>query len=296
VRLISLSELRHGLARRLHLTQRDAGSNHEVVKSRTSLIGNIIRGSDPDAYFKVILNGSQVWLPRDTVRTMVHCLKVRPKDGALVVHVETGHLAWMMKHLQAGGTFLDVGAATGATTIPIALRLGHSVTVIAYEPAARTRRLLRDTLARNNVAGVEVRPVAVSDAPGEAEFFEMPFDDTDRAPYLPEAASLFTPSVAAASVTRHVVPVTSMDVETATRPLKGPVVVKIDVEGFEVHVLRGATRLITEYRPFLSIDIHGAPFGKGETTEEDCRALLKGFGYEFEKMEHVLLCSPGRDS
>jgi hypothetical protein len=50
--------------------------------------------------------------------------------------------------------------------------------------------------------------------------------------------------------------------------------------------------LIEEQRPHLSIDIHGAPFGAGETTEAECRAILAGWGYSFENMGHVLLCSP----
>jgi hypothetical protein len=70
-----------------------------------------------------------------------------------------------------------------------------------------------------------------------------------------------------------------------------PVVIKIDVEGFEAHVLRGARRLIDEYRPFLSIDIHTDPFGDGvATTEATVISLIQD--YRYERLGHVLLCSP----
>jgi hypothetical protein len=70
-----------------------------------------------------------------------------------------------------------------------------------------------------------------------------------------------------------------------------PLVVKIDVEGFEAHVLRGAHRLIRDCRPYLSIDIHTDPFGDGlATTEAAVIELLPG--YRCERLAHVLLCSP----
>lgn len=273
------------------LDERDAArATHNGA--RTALIGGVLRASAPGTYFRTILNDVDVWLPRDTLRTMVHCVHLRPEDNALMLYVENTHLNWMMQRLHGGGTFLDVGAATGATTLPVAIRLRTAVPVIAYEPARRSRQLLTDTLARNEVRGVEVRAVAVSDTQGQADFCEMPFDDTDAAPYLPETSSLSAPYVAKAATATYTVQVTTLDDEVATRLLAEPVVVKIDVEGFEVHVLRGAPKFIERHRPHLSIDIHGAPFGSGETTEADCRTFLSRWGYTFENMGHVLLCSP----
>ncbi len=120
----------------------------------------------------------------------------------------------------------------------------------------------------------------------------MPFDDTDAAPYMPETSSLSAPYVAKAATATYAVQITTLDDDMATRSLQGPLVIKIDVEGFEANVLRGGARLIEQHHPHLSIDIHAAPFGSGETTEADCRAILSNLGYTFENMGHVLLCSP----
>jgi hypothetical protein len=57
--------------------------------------------------------------------------------------------------------------------------------------------------------------------------------------------------------------------------------------------LRGARRLISEFRPWLSIDIHADPFGDGsQTTERSVQAILGENRYEFSKLGHVLLCTP----
>ena len=294
-----LREIAGSLAARAPLirqlrAERDAAlaARDAALGSRTALIGALVRASEPGTFFRAVLNDAAVWLPRDTLRTMVHCVHLGPDNNSLLLYVEVQHLEWMIHHLGEGGTLLDVGAATGATTLPVAIRKGASVSIIAYEPARRSRQLLLDTLAKNNVNGVEVRSVAVSDAASQADFCEMPFDDTDAVPYMPETSSLSAPYVAKAATATYAVQVTTLDDDMTSRTLREPIVAKIDVEGFEVHVLRGAAKLIEQHRPYLSIDIHRAPFGTGETTEADCRAILGRWGYSFENMGHVLLCAP----
>jgi FkbM family methyltransferase len=258
---------------------------------RSTLIVHLVRASEPGTYFKVVLNGASVWLPGDTLRTMAHCLHIRSEDGAVILRVETAHLMWMMERLKRGSTFLDVGAATGATTLPVAKRFGASVSIVAFEPSQRARRLLTETLIRNRLEA-EVKAAAVSDRIGDTEFCELPFDDTGNVPWQPESSSLFTAGVPGLAARTYTVPVTTLDAVSSTREFAGPVVVKIDVEEFEVHVLRGAARFLAKHRPHLSIDIHREPFGDGETTEAACRKLLLRQGYHFETMGQVLLCSP----
>ena len=256
------------------------------------LLQAILRNASPDMFLRVTLNDTELWLPRDTLRTIVHCVYVGENDK-LVAYVETAHLRWMADKLQQGGTFLDVGAATGATALPIAAHLGDKVRIIAYEPAEAARHLLQATLARNGIDGVTIRAAAVSDAPGEATFREYLQDETGATPFLPEASSLDTQFVAAAPHKMIQVPVVTLDEDALPLIAGSPVVVKIDVEGFEAFVLRGAARLLRSHQAFLSIDIHHDPFGDGQAmTEPAVRDILSGYGYRFENIGHVLLCYP----
>jgi len=263
------------------IAQRDAAP--------TETLRRIMRIASPDTYLHLKLNGYPLWLPRDTIRTMVHCAHW-PDDNSLALWVETAHLNWMMERLAAGSMFLDVGAATGATTLPVAARFGAAVRIRAYEPAVAARELLIATLGRNAIEGVTVRPVAVSDTSGAAVFREYAQDESGAAPYLPEASSLAAPVMQPAPHRTYTVPVVTLD-EDALPHCEGPVVVKIDVEGFEAQVLAGARRLIEEYRPHLSIDIHVDPFGDGVTTTEAVVVPLLQ-GYQFQRFGHVLVCSP----
>ncbi|MBX9699755.1 MAG: FkbM family methyltransferase [Acetobacteraceae bacterium] len=251
-----------------------------------------LAASAPESWMRVQLNGALLWLPRDTLRTMVHCM-AREADGTLALHVEETHLRWMMERLDGGGTFLDVGCATGATTLPVARAFGERVRIVAYEPAAEARRLLTETLARNGISGVELRPVAVSDQDGSAEFREYMPDETGEVPFMPEASTLIGTLISERPHRMATVPVVTLDSDALPRCGPGRVVAKIDVEGFEAFVLRGAARLLAERRPWLSIDIHHDPFGQGDRmTEPDVRAILAPAGYEFTRIGHVLLCTP----
>ncbi len=91
--------------------------------------------------FRTRLSGAPLALPAETLRTMVHCIDPQT-NGILDLWVETAHLTWMQDRMAPGGTFLDIGSSTGATSLPTAHRFGGAVSIIAYEPATPARALL----------------------------------------------------------------------------------------------------------------------------------------------------------
>ena len=124
------------------------------TQNLSDLFRRFLNASAPDTWLQLELNGTMLWLPRDTLLTMFHCIHPRA-GGEFYLSVEQHHLDWMIQHLMDGGTFLDVGAATGATALPIAARFGNAVRIICYEPAEAARKLLLATLARNKFAAVQ---------------------------------------------------------------------------------------------------------------------------------------------
>lgn len=263
----------------------------ESPVSTRGVLGAALNAATPGSFLSVSLNGASLDVPVETLRTMVHCIHI-DAAGQLQVWVETEHLRWMMARLRPGATFLDVGAATGATTLPIAAQFGPAVRILAFEPASAARALLHATLERNHLDHVEVRPVAVSDQAGIAEFLEYLPDETGQTPWMPETSTLAVG--AAQDLPSHLlqVEVVTLDaVMAAESRREGGMVVKIDVEGFESHVLRGAAATLRDVRPHLAIDIHVDPEGDGQrTTEDEVRALLAPHGYRFRREAHVLLC------
>jgi FkbM family methyltransferase len=253
---------------------------------------NTVSQASEESFFRTNYNGVDLELPRDSIRTMIQCLRAS-LEGPLVIDVEGPHRNWMISHMVDGGTFLDVGASTGAMTIPMAAKFGSKARVIAFEPARPARRLLEMTLARNGFTGVEIVPKAVSNVVGRTTFREFDYDETGGCPFLPETSAIQSPVTESDErATSSEVEVTTLDTFCSGQDIaSGRVVVKIDVEGFEVLVLEGALNLISSARPWFSIDIHRDPFGDGSTEVKVCN-FLTPYGYTFDNMGHVLVASP----
>lgn len=136
-------------------------------------------------------------------------------DGGLSAPVE---MAAVVHLLRAGELLVDIGANLGVFTILAAGVAGASV--IAVEPAPETLPALRAHVALNGLESlVEVAATALSDAPG-----------TIRMTAGLGASNRIDASGIA-------VPVTTLDALLAGRV---PAVIKLDVEGHEAAVLRGA--------------------------------------------------------
>jgi FkbM family methyltransferase len=126
--------------------------------------------------------------------------------------------------LRPGDLFIDVGANVGSYTI-WAAELGAEV--IALEPALDTFALLRENVALN---GYRVRAIraAAGACCGTARFT----DGQDAANRLDPAGPVETPLVTIDSIIRN-------------RVVAG---LKVDVEGFEIEVLRGCAAALSERR------------------------------------------------
>ena len=145
----------------------------------------------------------------------------------------------LLPRLSAGGGFIDVGANIGDYTRVAAL---HYPYVDAFEPIPELAAKLRRELPGH----VTIHQLAAADVMGEAVL---------RIPY--NAAGEVT---GLASLNHIVGDARAREVTVLTRPLdalalRRPDAIKIDVEGFEEAVLRGAERLINTHRPAMIIEI-----------------------------------------
>jgi FkbM family methyltransferase len=139
----------------------------------------------------------------------------------------------------------DVGAHFGTYTLIGLKRGGPGTRVVAYEPCELTRGYLVQHL-RWNGAGDEVlvRPVCCGSHGGVATFFYKPG--------LPEGINGLLPGEGLAEAP---IRVTTLDDEVRELGLV-PTFVKIDVEGAELDVLKGAAQVLSRDRPRLLLSLH----------------------------------------
>jgi FkbM family methyltransferase len=152
------------------------------------------------------------------------------------------HVARQLRRfLSPGMTFVDVGANIGYHTFLGASLVGCDGRVIAFEPSSENCRLLMASRLRNDAMQVDIRPVALDASPGVALLGHHVGSNA-------ELMAQDTTSLARGS--GDVVVARRLDDE-----VDGPVhVMKIDVEGAELRVLRGAQDTLARERPVVIME------------------------------------------
>jgi FkbM family methyltransferase len=153
--------------------------------------------------------------------------------------------ALIERALQPGMTVIDVGANHGMFSLEAAHLVGPNGLVHAFEPTPGTRKLLVNNLAVNRISTVTVFPSALAEHPGTA-----------RLRVHKELSGLNTLAQVDVTWNRQKlvadqiieVPVTTLDAHTLEEGLERIDFLKIDVEGFELSVLRGASELLSQKR------------------------------------------------
>jgi FkbM family methyltransferase len=147
--------------------------------------------------------------------------------------------------IRPGATVVDVGANVGYNTVYASGRVGPTGRVVAIEPAADNIGVLRENIAANGLDNVVVRPVAAGRSHEVRELFLR--GETSA------VNSLFPESVYAAVTGVERVRVAPLDDLVDV----DPDLVKIDVEGAELDVLAGMTRLLR--RPGIRLIVEWHP-------------------------------------
>ncbi len=163
---------------------------------------------------------------------------------------EVDRLEALSALVNPGDQVWDVGAHKGYVAMALARRVGPSGSVTAFEPSAANLWFLRRHIAWNAVSNVSVLPVAVTDREGRESFGGEGSSITFR---LGEG--------------RESVRTATLRTLWAEEGLRVPDVIKIDVEGNEGAVLRGAGDLLTD-EMLLFISIHS------RTCYDECQAVL----------------------
>jgi FkbM family methyltransferase len=149
-------------------------------------------------------------------------------------------------------TIVDVGAHVGRHAIPFAKQVGARGTVHAFEPIPTIRTQLCSKLVEQDCNNVIIYPFALSDRPGLSKFTYIP--------NLPEESGLKRRHIYNAEpkdVQEIEVKVECLDDVLPTSHIR---VIKMDVEGGELDVLRGSTRTLRSSRPIVLFECGAACF------------------------------------
>ncbi len=183
----------------------------------------------------------------------------------------------LLDRLSPGDVVYDLGANIGWYSLLAARAVGPTGAVFAFEPELENAFHAQRNARANGFEHMTVVPAAVTDVDGWLEFqlrgsFEGrlgKIDTQSQKKVMDRPDSHFKGT--------QLVPALALDSWIAATGQPPPTLVKIDVEGAEVGVLRGMRETLASARPALIVELHA--------TREDVADELDAAGYEHSAIE-----------
>lgn len=146
------------------------------------------------------------------------------------------------KILMPGDRFVDIGANVGLITLLASSKIGANGSIISVEPISKNVARLKENIKLNNLKNIDILHIGLSDEPGEFNF-----SNEDVSSHMKEVSDHNT----------EVVKVLELDtvLQNQTEAYN---VTKIDVEGMELLILKGAEESIKKnLLPVIIIEVNG---------------------------------------
>jgi len=172
--------------------------------------------------------------------------------------------------IRPGDTVFDIGANIGMWSIGAARRTGAAGKVHAFEPLNSNFARLEENLALNGTTNVLPHQVAVMDRAGDFKFYPSPNNNSGVGRIVVDDWS--GPHCLVEGIT--------VDEYCARERILSVNLLKLDVEGAEYLVLKGATGLLSSpLAPTIVFEVQRVMTEDLKYSPEELEELLVGFGY-----------------
>lgn len=179
--------------------------------------------------------------------------------------------------LKNGDTAIDVGAHAGRHSIPLAHAIGSKGTLLCFEPLPQQYEQLKNffeekALRKVPLPNVEVFNLALSDTNGYANFV--------MAPDYPEFSGFEVRDYHIPDVKTENIKVEMRTLDSFLENFESLSFIKIDAEGAELRILKGAEKTLTTFKPALGFELGNSSLINYEYGAEDYFDFLKTLDYE----------------
>ncbi len=185
----------------------------------------------------------------------------RPLYAAYKAYTDRPERKLLRQTLFPGAVVVDAGANIGIYSRFFSRCVGPSGVVHSFEPSPENFKRLRS--ATRKLSNVRVSQAAVGERSGKSELYLSDRLNVDHRAYPTEGES------------RRTVSVRAIRLDDYFRPGERVDLVKMDIQGYELHALRGAKRVLSD-NPRLKLLIEFWPYGLREagTSPEALLAFL----------------------
>ena len=180
----------------------------------------------------------------------------------------------MARYVRPGDQVLDIGANQGELALLFAQAAAPGGKVYAFEPNPAMFGVLARNIALNPAAECHAEPVALGASPGKVEMCQPdgrnPGTATVHTEKVPYGGNWAT------------VEVMRLDDYVRTRGLARIDVMKIDVEGYEFEVCKGAEETLRRWRPRLIMELSDTLLRMHGTSADELAGWLRAHGYAIQ--------------
>jgi FkbM family methyltransferase len=172
------------------------------------------------------------------------------------------------KIIRPGIQFIDIGANIGFFSLLVAKHAGKNGKVVAFEPTRYGFDKTSKNLALNSFHNITLEKIALSDKNDEAEMFfnaSWPIDNQfEPKEKIPEKLRFET-----------------LDWYVKRMNIPNIDLIKIDVDGFEFKILKGARETLAKMSPLIILEICGYTLKRNGDSIKDIVDYLLSFNYSF---------------
>jgi FkbM family methyltransferase len=180
--------------------------------------------------------------------------------------------------VRPGAVCYDVGANLGFFSVLLGRLAGPSGLIYAFEPVPRNAAMIERNARLNRMRNIKVLSVALSRTDGRGELL--------LARHV-GGAVLRGAGVPVDLAGHATVETCAIDTLVGSRKIEPPDVVKIDVEGAEMDVLRGMERVLRARAPVVVLELDDETEAACEEKIALCRSFLGSLGYRTAHLPHA---------
>lgn len=203
-----------------------------------------------------------------------------PNNGGIDMEIFTDGvyepeiLKLLGSNLKAGDIFIDIGANIGQHSMFCSYFCKQ---VYSFEPVKKLFDQFNESIAKNEIHNITSYNYALGDADGEI-------------PMYSNGSSMATSSIVSTTGKHFIqnVEVVKLDDVYKKLGIDGASLVKVDVEGYEFNVLKGAENFLKKYKPKIVIEF--SPYFYRRTDPSISQKIidfLTGLGYELYDLDDV---------
>ncbi|MNK33139.1 Methyltransferase domain protein [compost metagenome] len=170
-------------------------------------------------------------------------------------------------------SIIDVGANIGEVSLGLAYRYPNA-SVYGFEPHPVTFQKLKNNHSLNQMKNVQLLNLGLGSKKSEVHFEERAIGNPGMNRVTADPGK-----------SAHQIQITTLDSFIAENQVPEVSVIKIDVEGYEHEVLKGAVDLLTHTKPVLFIELDDSNLMEQGSNATDFIQFIYSFGYVIEHAE-----------